>query len=152
MIRVLSADRVGSAGRRAMIAAVCVGCLSVALGSGKSEPHARLLQAISDWESSYGTVLVGDGGKSIGPFHIQRAYWQDAVEHDPSIGGEYQDVYDDEYARKIVLAYWDRHGPDRATNEQLARIHNGGPRGHKKRSTIAYWREVSRILREGGAK
>lgn len=84
---------------------------------------------------------VGDKGKSIGPFQIQRGYWQDAIDYDPSIGGKYEDVRDEDYARRIVIAYLSRYCKT-WTDENVARIHNGGPSGHKKKSTIKYWREV----------
>ena len=34
----------------------------------------------------------------------------------------------------------------RADVEKIARIHNGGPRGHKKKATDKYWEKVSRRL------
>jgi hypothetical protein len=91
---------------------------------------------------------VGDGGKAIGAFQIHKVYWQDAVAHDPSIGGKYEDCFDREYARKIVRAYMDRYAPANATDEQVARIHNGGPRGHKKSATVKYWNKVKKELQD----
>ncbi len=84
---------------------------------------------------------VGDGGLSIGPYQISEAYWKDAVAHVPDIGGVYEDVRVSEYAELIMLAYWDRYSPD-DDYETLARIHNGGPRGHRKASTDMYWEKV----------
>ena len=82
---------------------------------------------------------LGDGGKSLGPYQISKAYWLDAIQHDPTIGGSYHDVRYNEYAERIMVAYWDRYAPDHDL-ETLARIHNGGPRGHLKTSTEKYWR------------
>lgn len=89
---------------------------------------------------------VGDGGKAIGPYQIWEAYWQDAVEHDPSIGGTYEDCRDAAYAERIILAYWSRYAPS-YDHETLARIHNGGPKGHRRRGTLGYWRDVQARLR-----
>ena len=97
-------------------------------------------------ESGGDPKAVGDGGKAIGIYQIHRAYWQDAVAHDPSIGGSYRDCYDPTYAERVVRAYLDRYAPKNATIEQLARIHNGGPQGHKKKATIKYWRKVKDAL------
>ena len=78
----------------------------------------------------------------------------DALEHDPSIGGEYEDVAKDkEYAEKVILAYWDRYATIKRlgrvpTDEDRARIHNGGPNGYKKEATIAYWSKVRKELDE----
>lgn len=86
----------------------------------------------------------GDKGKAIGAYQIWKVYWQDAIEFDPSIGGTYQDCRNKEYAEKIILAYWKRYTlkfKDNPTVEQLARIHNGGPTGYKKESTVKYWKD-----------
>lgn len=88
---------------------------------------------------------VGDGGKAIGPFQIHYSYWKDAVEFDTSIGGKYSDCKDEAYARKIIVAYWTRYAPNWSF-ETLARTHNGGPKGHKKSSTLDYWSKVRKNL------
>jgi hypothetical protein len=97
-------------------------------------------------ESTRGRILVGDGGKAIGPYQIWKAYWQDAVEFDKTIGGEYKDCMNKAYAEKIVRAYWKRYAPKGATIEQLARIHNGGPRGHLNANTIKYWNKIKKEM------
>jgi len=89
---------------------------------------------------------VGDGGKAIGPFQIHRCYWQDAIDHDPSIGGTYSDCKSEEYARKVVSAYMRRYAPRGAGDETMARIHNGGPSGHRKSATVKYWNKVRKHL------
>ena len=106
----------------------------------------RLLDAIEQVESGGRTNVVGDNGKAIGPFQIHRVYWKDAVEHDPSIGGSYSDCRDPQYARKVVRAYMARYAPKGASDEVLARIHNGGPKGHRKDATVKYWVKVRRRL------
>lgn len=88
---------------------------------------------------------VGDGGRAIGPFQIHRGYWQDALEHDPSIGGVYGDCKNEAYARRVVLAYMSRYCKV-WTDENVARIHNGGPAGHKRKATLGYWSKVQRHL------
>lgn len=97
-------------------------------------------------ESGGDPRAVGDGGRAIGMYQIHRAYWQDAVDHDPSIGGTYRDCYDPAYAERIVRAYLSRYAPRGATLEQLARIHNGGPKGHLKKATLGYWTKVRDAL------
>lgn len=107
----------------------------------------QLLDAMYTVESNRGLILVGDEGKAIGPYQIWKAYWQDAVEFDKSIGGEYQDCMKKAYAEKIVRAYWKRYAPKGATIEQLARIHNGGgSRGHLNPNTIKYWNKIRKEL------
>ena len=106
-----------------------------------------LLDAMYVVESTSGKNLVGDGGRAIGPYQIWREYWQDAVEHDPSIGGSYRDCMDKAYSERIIRAYWARYAPKGATVEQLARIHNGGPSGHKRSATVKYWKKIVAAIR-----
>lgn len=106
-----------------------------------------LLNAMYVVESSCGKNLVGDGGKAIGPYQIWEAYWRDAVQHDPSIGGVYADCMGKEYSERVIRAYWSRYAPKGATAEQLARIHNGGPSGHKRSSTVKYWKKIIKEMK-----
>jgi hypothetical protein len=107
----------------------------------------NLLDAMYAVESNRGKNLVGDGGKAIGPYQIWREYWQDAVEFDKTIGGKYEDCMNKAYAEKIVRAYWKRYAPKGATLEQLARIHNGGPKGHTRSATLKYWKKIVKEMR-----
>jgi len=88
---------------------------------------------------------IGDSGLSLGPYQITRAYWSDAVEHRPEIGGRYDHVRDAAYAQRIMMAYWDRYAPDDHA-ETLARIHNGGPHGHRRACTDEYWQRVKQAM------
>lgn len=126
-----------------MIAAVI---MSAVLSVPPTVPTNRLLDAMYTVESSRGKVLVGDGGKAIGPYQIWYSYWQDAVEYDPSIGGVYRDCMRKDYAERIVWAYWCRYAPQGATVQDLARIHNGGPSGHKNAKTVGYWNKIRKAM------
>lgn len=113
-----------------------------------SAQSAALLDAIRRVETGGckdPSAAVGDNGKAIGPFQIHRVYWQDAVEHS-GIGGTYADCRDEAYARKVVRAYMARYAPKGASDEVFSRIHNGGPKGHKKSATKAYWAKVRREM------
>lgn len=111
----------------------------------------RILTAIRQQESGgekNPNEAVGDNGASLGSFQISRPYWIDALDHDPSIGGEYEDVKDPDYARRVVVAYLSRYikKSEHWTDERAARLHNGGPNAMRKKSTLKYWREVSARL------
>lgn len=87
-----------------------------------------------------GRDATGDGGRAIGPYQIHRPYFLDS-----GIAGRYEDCRDPEFARRVVIAYWKRWCPDaleRCDAQVLARVHNGGPRGARKSSTLPYWRKV----------
>ena len=105
-----------------------------------------LLTAMIVVESGGNPSVVGDGGRSIGPLQIQKAYWQDA-----RVPGRYEDCKNPTYARKVVKAYWKRYCPKALKQGDLgtlARIHNGGPAGanrkypKKYRMTSTYWKKV----------
>ena len=104
--------------------------------------------------------VIGDNGAAIGPLQIHRSYYNDAVEYDGSLqSGQYSGyTYSNcmgpgsfEYSKKVGNAYMARYAvPKRLghfpTNEDFARIHNGGPNGWRMRSTLGYWHKVEAIL------
>jgi hypothetical protein len=111
----------------------------------------RLLAAIKQVESGGDCAAVGDWEcgqpTAIGCYQIHWAYWADAVEYDQTIGGCYNDCFNEAYAERVVRAYMKRYAPKNATMKDMARIHNGGPRGHKKWTTFLYWAKVEKVLK-----
>ena len=93
-----------------------------------------------------GKGAVGDKGASIGPYQIQRAYHADARMK----AGKYEDCSTDAtYAEQTMLAYFARYAPKALESkdwETLARVHNGGPKGHTKKATISYWAKVKKEM------
>lgn len=118
--------------------------------SAQADLPPRFLHALHLAESmgkKHG-VKDGDGGRAIGPFQIHRAYWEEAVAH-RNIGGRYEDCRDYNYSVRVVnscLDRWARRYIEQGNWEAVARIHNGGPAGHKKKATRAYWRRVKAEL------
>lgn len=93
---------------------------------------------------SGGRHATGDGGSAIGPYQIHRNYWADA-----RLPGRFEDCRDPAYARAVVLAYWRRYAPKALAAldaEVLARVHNGGPDGHKEACTLPFWNKLRREL------
>ena len=100
---------------------------------------------------------VGDRGRSRGPYQIGRIYYIDAVQYNPRLqdgGKSYENVYGSgsmEYSERVMQAYMDRYATEArlghpATDEDIARIHNGGPYGFRKSSTLKYWEKVQAYL------
>jgi len=90
-------------------------------------------------------AILGDNGKSLGPLQISRAYHADS-----RVAGSYDQVSDLAYARRVATAYFKRYAPaawESGDVETLARIHNGGARGHKKQATLPYADKVRRAMR-----
>jgi hypothetical protein len=85
---------------------------------------------------------IGDKGKALGAYQIHRSYWIDATEKDATLRAlGYESVTNREIAERVVIAYLTRYAPDWKI-DTVARIHNGGPRGHKKDSTLDYARKA----------
>jgi hypothetical protein len=104
----------------------------------------RAIQQVETGGCSDPANAVGDGGRSIGPYQIQKAYWEDSRTE-----GVYSQCKQDAYARKVMRRYWQRWCPiawsDRSW-ETMARIHSGGPKGHKRKSTREYWYKVKKAM------
>lgn len=134
-------------------------CLSVLLLAAcqpvveEGVTHADLFRAIAMVESNGNDDAVGDNGASIGRYQIGNAYWTDALQQNPSIGGLYADVTSPLYAEKVIEAYmrrylgdaiWDDLTPDNIL--LIARTHNGGLYGGSRESTLAYGRRVLALV------
>lgn len=115
------------------------------------EPTLEDLYAAMRWvESNNNSSAVGDNGNAIGCYQIWENYWIDALKYS-GLGGSYSDCFDCDYAHQIVLAYMDRYATEErlgrpVTFEDIARIHNGGPNGHRKEITKKYWKKVEARL------
>ena len=136
--------------------ALILSCLTIVAaleGPKLDSRHVDLLAAMCEVESNCDPTKVGGAGE-IGWYQILPDFWTDALKHDPSIAGVYEDVArDKEYAEKCILAYWSRYATikrlgRKPTDEDRARIHNRGPNGYKKDSSIDYWNKVKAILNE----
>jgi hypothetical protein len=109
-----------------------------------------VLAAIRIVESNDDPDAVGDGGDSIGCYQIQKCYWLDAKEFS-DLDGTYLDCYNRGYADRTVRFYMARYATERrlgreVTQEDIARIHNGGPNGYKKECTKKFWKKVEVVL------
>jgi len=105
--------------------------------------------AIRQVESGGRSDAVGDGGRSCGAYQIGRAYWQDACEWGGVDWSYDRYVRDAARCEQVMRWYWQRYVPgayQRGELEVLSRVHNGGPRGHTKQATLAYWRKIKQAL------
>ena len=114
--------------------------------------HVKLLAAMCEVESGGDCSKIGLADE-LGCYQILEPYWIDALEQNPSIGGVYEDVLDKEYSEKVIYAFWDRYATEErlgrpVTDEDRARMHNGGPNGYKKDATIKYWNKIKKELND----
>jgi len=126
------------------IALLALGTLAAAPADKDTQ---RFLDAIKRVETGAGSGLgvVGDNGKALGPMQIHKVYWIDS-----RVSGLYEQCGTSrEYSDKVVLAYMQRYAPRALAEknwETLARIHNGGPKGHQKKATVGYWNKVKKEM------
>ena len=114
---------------------------------------ADLLDAIAAVETNADDAAVNEREDAHGRFQIRAAYLADANRF---LGSSYTlaDMHDQAKAERVVMAYLRHYGTERGVTSlyDLARIHNGGPKGAEKRSTIDYgarvWEALARIRLE----
>ena len=115
-------------------------------GVGQADPRGidLLLDAIARVESRHDPSAAGDGGKASGAYQIHRAYWADGTRF-LGVDWGYEQAADPAKAREVVRAYLLHYGRGCSLLE-MARIHNGGPNGHRKQSTLEYARRIARAI------
>ena len=114
----------------------------------KSVLSERMVNAIHQVETNgrLGPIL-GDGGNALGPLQIHKAYHQDS-----NVPGPYSRCADFDYSVRVFKAYMARYATKKRlgrepTEQDMARIHNGGPNGYKRNSTLNYWSKVKKELK-----
>lgn len=142
--------RLTARGRQALLAAAMMLLVAVpAMAEGRPSAPAStrtLLAAIRAVESGGNDRAVGDGRRSIGPYQIQLRYWIDSGRTAES----WRKAFEEPAARAAVIDYWRRYAPQALATgdwQRLARVHNGGPGGHRLSATREYWRRVKAHLR-----
>lgn len=114
-----------------------------------------LLDAIEWVESKGDADAVGEDGE-IGAYQITKQYVDDVnriiIDNRWRIATfSYKDRSDKVKSRemvKIYIEYWGGMYMDSWKLEKYARIHNGGPDGWKKESTLPYWEKVKARLNQ----
>ena len=124
-------------------------CLFYSLISESAEIPDGFFKALGQVESGQNPKAIGDNGRSIGIFQIQKVCWLDAINFDKTTSGKYENCLEIEYSKKILKAYLNRYCLQAIKNndfETMARIWNGGPFGCRKESTKKYWNKIKKEL------
>ena len=116
--------------------------------------NAVLLAAVMMTETG-GRNITGDGGRAVGPLQVHAGAVAD-VNRAFKTTYRHADMGDLEKAAKVFDCYlWLYATPQRigraVTNEDRARIWNGGPQGWRRKATEGYWAKV-RGWMKGGAR
>lgn len=122
--------------RLALLLALCA--------TAHAAPPDSFFRALHVVETSGRTgPILGDNGKALGPLQIHRAYHADS-----RVAGDYSRVADLAYSKRVATAYLKRYAPaawKAGDVETLARVHNGGPRGHLKQATKGYGARIKAL-------
>lgn len=119
--------------------------LAVAIaGPSDTDQINALLDAIAHVESNGNAHAVGDRGRALGTYQIHKYYWRDGTRF-LGVDWSYDQAKDPAKARAVVRAYLLHYGRGK-TLLQMARIHNGGPRGYRKKATLQYARKIAKVL------
>ena len=126
------------------LAIVIIVSILLALPSLAGEPDQRLLDAMRRVESGGNDRAVGDSGRSHGPYQIQRGYWNEACRYGGARWPYDRCVWDRQRSEQVIRWYWQKYGA--TTDQERARIHNGGPAGGHEPATAVYWTKVRRAM------
>ena len=112
--------------------------------------YMKLILALIMVESGGNDFEIGDNGKAYGCLQMHAAYVKDAAEY-AGKDWVHEDAFQRDVAIQIFEAYMARYATKERlgrepTAEDIARIHNGGPNGYKKKSTEKYWQKVKAVL------
>ena len=113
-------------------------------------PSNNLIDAICKVESNNGMYIVGDNGNAIGCLQIWKTVVDDVNKYS-KVKYTYADRYDKMKSYEMFKLYIGHYATEKRlgrkpTNEDMARIWNGGPNGYKKTSTIKYWNKVKKYI------
>ena len=113
-------------------------------------PSDRLLTALIQVESSGNDKAVGDNGKAVGCLQIRKEVIDDVNRiygTDYTLADRRDRAKSMEICRRYISHYATEKRLGRSVrNEDMARIWNGGPNGHRKGATNKYWTKVKRAM------
>jgi len=103
-----------------------------------------LLLAISMIESSGNPAAINKKENAIGLYQLRQIYIDD-VNRMHNTSYTLDDAWNPVIAEEIVKLYissWLDKRDLNYTYQNAARIHNGGPNGYKKDTTLYYWKKI----------
>lgn len=128
------------------VIAACALIVRAIASTPREIDYNRLLKAVAMVES--------DNGKTSANVYQLTQVWVDDISR--IVGEEFSldQLIEERYlAEDLIIRYWKYYGAQYEAREGvapdyqvLARIHNGGPNGHRKSATLPYWRKVQKYL------
>ena len=149
MVRIISVLLIILVG---LLLSFCAGCPS----ARADYPPGLLTQAIAIQESKNNGKAVGDkhlSDHAYGAFQIRQPCIDDV---NRKFGTHYDAskcLNNRKLSEWVFREYINMYATEKSlghapTESDMARIWNGGPQGHKHRSTLVYWQSVRKLLRK----
>ena len=118
--------------------------------TANAKPSDSLINAIIKVESNDNVNAIGDNGKAVGCMQIWKVVVDD-VNKVSKLKYNYNDRFNKEKSIEIFKLYINKYATAKRlgrtpTDEDIARIWNGGPNGFKKAGTKQYWLKVKAEL------
>lgn len=139
----------------AIVSAVLVLVPATGMASVESIVTDSFLRRLATAESGCDDSAVNEGEDAHGRYQIRAAYLADANAY---LGTSYtlEEMHEPAKAAEVVRGYLLRYGTRHeegtgrpVTEEDLARIHNGGPNGAGSDATLGYLRKFREVDMEG---
>ncbi len=134
---------------------IVIGCIvlyvicAAASCQGAERVPTGLVAALIAVESNGRDDAIGDNGQAVGCLQLHPSYVADANR----ILGRKRWTLKDRLSRVesvemfyVVATHYAKHNKDFSA-QGIARRHNGGPRGHKWKSTLGYWAKVRKAMK-----
>lgn len=100
----------------------------------------NFFRAMNQVETAGKTGMIWGKHGDLGPLQITKAYWVSA-----GVKGNFIQCTNLTYSKLVVTAYMEKYAKKALQLrdwETIARIHNGGPKGYRKKATLAYWYKI----------
>lgn len=106
---------------------------------------SAIIAVLVSIESSGNDLAIGDGGKARGPLQIHKSVVDD-VNRISGRKFQWSRMTNRAEAQQVATIYLSHYASEtrlghKPSAEEVARIWNGGPRGHKRSATDAYARK-----------
>jgi type IV pilus biogenesis protein CpaD/CtpE len=112
---------------------------------GSEKADTSLVKAVEQVESGGKTNAIGDGGKAVGCLQIHPILVKDVNRILGKQKYTLKDRKNRQKSREMFKIYVNHYAKGKS-DEVKARMWNGGPKGHKKKATLKYWKKVKKEL------
>ena len=111
-----------------------------------SDQFKLFLKILGKIESNNNPNAFNKKENAIGIYQIRPLYFKDAQKFDPRLKKYNHWHCFNLWVSQVAVISYLTHYCKTFTLEEMARIHNGGPNGYKKASTLKYWKKFVSLI------